>query len=200
MQGIPRTQDSLNIEKSGQSLHQHATWLATAWVQQMGIASSMSMRTSCRQECGVVRKRCISGVLLRFYVAAGDAFLCVTGAAKIKVYDRDGKERGESVLGDPYIRDTKNTKGHQSPCTSGHWHPTDRRALPAWLQRARTVTAYAPGIAGALAWCACLHGCRGRAPLQLLASDCRALAWCACMQCVYCCAAVHALCCQTPTM
>ena len=63
-------------------------------------------------------------------MAVGDAFLCVTGAAKIKVYDRDGKERGESVLGDPYIRDTKNTKGHQSPCTSGHWHPTDRRALP----------------------------------------------------------------------
>jgi len=57
---------------------------------------------------------------------AGDAFLCVTGAAKIKVYDRDGVERAESVLGDPYIRDTKNTKGHQSPCTSGHWHPTDR--------------------------------------------------------------------------
>jgi len=42
------------------------------------------------------------------------------------VYDRDGVERAESVLGDPYIRDTKNTKGHQSPCTSGHWHPTDR--------------------------------------------------------------------------
>ena len=114
-------------------------------------------------------------------MAAGDAFLCVTGAAKIKVYDRDGKERGESVLGDPYIRDTKNTKGHQSPCTSGHWHPTDRRALPAWLQRARTVAACAPGIAGALAWYACLHGCRGRAPSQLLASDCRGIGLVMCL-------------------
>lgn len=90
-------------------------------------------------------------------MAAGDAFLCVTGAAKIKVYDRDGKERGESVLGDPYIRDTKNTKGHQSPCTSGHWHPTDRRALPAWLLRARAITASLPVTAGVPAWCACMQ-------------------------------------------
>ena len=88
------------------------------------------------------------------HVAAGDAFLCVTGAAKIKVYDRDGKERGESVLGDPYIRDTKNTKGHQSPCTSGHWHPTDRRALPARLRGPFAVKTYFLLTAGALV---CLH-------------------------------------------
>lgn len=25
-----------------------------------------------------------------------------------------------------YLRDLKNTKGHTSGCTSGHWHPTDR--------------------------------------------------------------------------
>ena len=62
------------------------------------------------------------GLLLR----AGDAFLAVTGAAKIKVLDRDGTERGESVQGDMYIRDQRNTKGHVSPCTYGHWHPTDR--------------------------------------------------------------------------
>ena len=57
---------------------------------------------------------------------AGDAFLAVTGAAKIKVFDRDGTERGESLQGDMYIRDQRNTKGHVSPCTYGHWHPTDR--------------------------------------------------------------------------
>ena len=44
----------------------------------------------------------------------------------IKVYDRDGKERGTSVSGDMYIRDLRNTKGHISPCTHAQWHPTDR--------------------------------------------------------------------------
>lgn len=58
--------------------------------------------------------------------AAGDAFLAVTGSARIKVYDRDGRERGESLQGDMYIRDLRNTKGHVSPCTNGAWHPLDR--------------------------------------------------------------------------
>lgn len=57
---------------------------------------------------------------------AGDAFLVATGGSKIKVYDRDGKERGESVAGDMYIRDLRNTKGHISPCTAAQWHPSDR--------------------------------------------------------------------------
>jgi hypothetical protein len=56
----------------------------------------------------------------------GDAFLAVTGSAKIKVYDRDCIERGESLQGDMYIRDQRNTKGHVSPCTTGQWHPADR--------------------------------------------------------------------------
>ena len=60
------------------------------------------------------------------HVAAGDAFLAVTGASQIKVYDRDGVERGESAKGDMYIRDLRNTKGHVSPCTGGQWHPADR--------------------------------------------------------------------------
>lgn len=57
---------------------------------------------------------------------SGDAFLAVTGSARIKVYDRDGRERGESLQGDMYIRDLRNTKGHVSPCTNGAWHPLDR--------------------------------------------------------------------------
>jgi hypothetical protein len=65
-------------------------------------------------------------VLTWLLIAAGDAFLAVTGSAKIKVYDRDGVERGESVQGDMYIRDQRNTKGHVSPCTYGHWHPKDK--------------------------------------------------------------------------
>ena len=59
----------------------------------------------------------------------GDAFLAATGAAKVKVYDRDGVERGESLQGDMYIRDMRNTKGHVSPCTYGQWHPADRCVL-----------------------------------------------------------------------
>ena len=59
---------------------------------------------------------------------AGDAFLAVSGSAKIKVYDRDAIERGESLQGDMYIRDQRNTKGHVSPATTGQWHPTDKCA------------------------------------------------------------------------
>ena len=57
---------------------------------------------------------------------SGDAFLAVSGSAQIKVYDRDGIERGESLRGDMYIRDQRNTKGHVSPATGGQWNPTDK--------------------------------------------------------------------------
>ncbi|KAK4363650.1 hypothetical protein RND71_018891 [Anisodus tanguticus] len=40
-----------------------------------------------------------------------DRFLCVTGSAQAKIYDRDGLTLGEFVRGDMYIRDLKNTKG-----------------------------------------------------------------------------------------
>lgn len=43
-----------------------------------------------------------------------------------QIYDRDGREKGEFVRGDMYIRDMKNTKGHVSGLTCGCWHPTDR--------------------------------------------------------------------------
>ena len=102
----------------------------THWYRQIAFALPRES-VKAHMYCATAWKCCTLGGTEQARGAAGDAFLCVTGAAKIKVYDRDGKERGESVLGDPYIRDTKNTKGHQSPCTSGHWHPTDRRALAA---------------------------------------------------------------------
>ena len=60
----------------------------------------------------------------------GDAFLVVTGSPQPKVYSRDGKEEGEFVRGDMYIRDMKNTKGHVSGCTGGMWHPTEK-----WVAR-----------------------------------------------------------------
>ncbi len=56
----------------------------------------------------------------------GDAFLAVSGSPQPKVYSRDGKEEGEFVRGDMYIRDMKNTKGHVSGCTGGSWHPTEK--------------------------------------------------------------------------
>ena len=52
--------------------------------------------------------------------------MVATGASRVKVYDRDGKERGESLAGDMYIRDLRNTKGHISPCTFAQWHPSDK--------------------------------------------------------------------------
>ncbi|XAR58077.1 hypothetical protein NMG60_11026454 [Bertholletia excelsa] len=52
-----------------------------------------------------------------------DRFLCVTGSAQAKIYDRDGLTLGEFVKGDMYIRDLKNTKGHISGLTCGEWHP-----------------------------------------------------------------------------
>ncbi|KAL5562025.1 hypothetical protein UlMin_031772 [Ulmus minor] len=52
-----------------------------------------------------------------------DRFLCVTGSAQAKIYDRDGLTLGEFVKGDMYIRDLKNTKGHISGLTWGEWHP-----------------------------------------------------------------------------
>ena len=57
---------------------------------------------------------------------SSDAFFAVTTSNQPKIYDRDGKEQGELPLGDMYIRDMKNTKGHIAPCRGGAWHPTDK--------------------------------------------------------------------------
>ena len=72
------------------------------------------------------------------FVRAGDAFFVVTGSAQVKVYDRDGKERGESVRGDMYIRDQRHTKGHVSPATFGQWHPTDKCACRTFSEMAHS--------------------------------------------------------------
>jgi WD domain, G-beta repeat len=65
-------------------------------------------------------------VLAVSWSPSGDAFLCVTGSAQPRVYDRDGRLLGECVRGDMYIRDVKNTKGHITSCTAGMWHPVER--------------------------------------------------------------------------
>ncbi|KAK9057406.1 hypothetical protein SSX86_022241 [Deinandra increscens subsp. villosa] len=60
---------------------------------------------------------------------SADRFLCVTGSAQAKIYDRDGLTLGEFVKGDMYIRDLKNTKGHITGLTCGEWHPKNRETV-----------------------------------------------------------------------
>ncbi|KAI3667978.1 hypothetical protein L6452_43049 [Arctium lappa] len=60
---------------------------------------------------------------------SSDRFLCVTGSAQAKIYDRDGLTLGEFVKGDMYIRDLKNTKGHITGLTCGEWHPKTRETI-----------------------------------------------------------------------
>ncbi|KAJ0970401.1 hypothetical protein J5N97_023278 [Dioscorea zingiberensis] len=55
-----------------------------------------------------------------------DRFLCVTGSAQAKIYDRDGLTLGEFIKGDMYIRDLKNTKGHISGLSGGEWSPKSK--------------------------------------------------------------------------
>eukprot|EP00262_Sarcandra_glabra_P013454 TRINITY_DN3727_c0_g2_i2.p1 TRINITY_DN3727_c0_g2~~TRINITY_DN3727_c0_g2_i2.p1 ORF type:complete len:496 (-),score=89.49 TRINITY_DN3727_c0_g2_i2:94-1404(-) len=58
-----------------------------------------------------------------------DRFLCVTGSAQAKIYDRDGLTLGEFIKGDMYIRDLKNTKGHISGLTWGEWNPRAKETV-----------------------------------------------------------------------
>ncbi|CAM8891298.1 unnamed protein product [Rhodiola kirilowii] len=58
-----------------------------------------------------------------------DRFLCVTGSAQAKIFDRDGLTLGEFVKGDMYIRDLKNTKGHITGLTCGAWHPKAKETI-----------------------------------------------------------------------
>lgn len=58
-----------------------------------------------------------------------DRFLCVSGSAVAKIYDRDGLTLGEFMKGDMYIRDLRNTKGHISGLTCGEWHPNKKETI-----------------------------------------------------------------------
>lgn len=63
------------------------------------------------------------------YSITGDSFLIISGAARAKLFDRDGYEITEYAKGDPYIRDLRNTEGHISGLTSGAWHPHDKNTF-----------------------------------------------------------------------
>ncbi|XP_057438470.1 uncharacterized protein LOC130730471 [Lotus japonicus] len=60
---------------------------------------------------------------------SADRFLCITGSAQAKIYDRDGLTLGEFMKGDMYIRDLKNTKGHITGLTWGEWHPKAKETI-----------------------------------------------------------------------
>ena len=57
---------------------------------------------------------------------SGDAWLACAREPRVKLYDREGKGVGETVRGDMYIRDPRNTKGHTAAATAAAWHPHDR--------------------------------------------------------------------------
>src|SRR6218665_866685 len=60
------------------------------------------------------------------YSSNGELILIISGACIIKLLDRDGTNKGESVKGDQYLLDKAKTKGHVAALTSGCWHPLER--------------------------------------------------------------------------
>ncbi|KAK5581511.1 hypothetical protein RB653_001546 [Dictyostelium firmibasis] len=59
----------------------------------------------------------------------GDVFSTLPYTTQIRIYDRDGHFKDESVSGDRFIQDLYHTKGHVSTLTGQSWHPTERDEL-----------------------------------------------------------------------
>ena len=55
-----------------------------------------------------------------------DALLLITGSARPKIFDREGRETHYFCRGNMYLHDLKNTKGHVNGTRGGVWHPFDR--------------------------------------------------------------------------
>ncbi|KAI8469749.1 MAG: WD40-repeat-containing domain protein [Monoraphidium minutum] len=97
-----------------------------------------------------------------------------TGDSFLAIYDRDGREKGEFIRGDMYIRDMRNTKGHVSGLTCGVWHPTDRftamtasedgtvRIWDTWNIAQKTVIKPSLAAAGRVAVSTCAYNSDGR--------------------------------------
>lgn len=60
------------------------------------------------------------------YSPTGDRFLCCTGSAQPKIFERDGKPLLTFNRGDPYITDMARTTGHVTMVTGGQWHPHEK--------------------------------------------------------------------------
>nr|XP_027194348.1 gastrulation defective protein 1 homolog [Dermatophagoides pteronyssinus] len=56
----------------------------------------------------------------------GEFILVISGSCIAKLIDRDGYVKAETIKGDQYISDMKNTKGHIAMLNSGCWHPLER--------------------------------------------------------------------------
>lgn len=56
----------------------------------------------------------------------GELILVVSGSCIVKLVDRDGFVKAETIKGDQYINDMKNTKGHVAMLNYGCWHPLER--------------------------------------------------------------------------
>lgn len=56
----------------------------------------------------------------------GELILVVPGSCTAKLVDRDGFVKSETVKGDQYLNDMKNTKGHVAMLNYGCWHPLER--------------------------------------------------------------------------
>eukprot|EP00741_Cyanophora_paradoxa_P003424 tig00000704_g3327.t1 len=59
----------------------------------------------------------------------GAEILVASAAAKLKIIDRDGKDKKEFVKGDMYLNDMAHTKGHTHTIHMAHWHPSDKNGV-----------------------------------------------------------------------
>ncbi|CAI4226332.1 unnamed protein product [Auanema sp. JU1783] len=57
------------------------------------------------------------------FSANGENCLICSGEAMVKLIDRTGKQWAETVKGDQYLVDVKNTKGHTAAVNCGVWNP-----------------------------------------------------------------------------
>jgi pSer/pThr/pTyr-binding forkhead associated (FHA) protein len=60
------------------------------------------------------------------YSPTGDRFLCCTGSAQPKIFQRDGQHLLTFNRGDPYVTDMARTTGHVTIVTGGQWHPHEK--------------------------------------------------------------------------
>ena len=59
------------------------------------------------------------------WAPSASAFLAATADPCLLFFDPDGRKVGETVRGDPYLRDAKHTAGHTAPVTAAAWHPAN---------------------------------------------------------------------------
>ncbi|KAH3766654.1 transcription factor [Pelomyxa schiedti] len=63
------------------------------------------------------------------YSSNGKQWVCASGSAQAKIFDRDAFPVGEFVKGDQYLSDLNNTKGHVATVTNAMWNPADPETM-----------------------------------------------------------------------